>query len=257
MYLEKFRLDGRIAFLTGAARGIGYCTAEAYAEAGATVIVSDLTEDAVGQAVASLRAKGFRAHGQVLDVTDAAACEEAARRANMNVGNVDVVLANAGIALPSTNAEDMSDADWHKVIDINVNGVFWTCRAFGKRMLERQRGSIVAIGSMSGFISNRPQNQSHYNASKAAVHHLVRSLAGEWAERGVRVNAVAPTYVATAMTKEAAKDPAYYDAWMHGTPMARMVDPEEIASVNLFLASDASSGMTGSIVLVDAGYTIW
>jgi len=257
MYLEKFRLDGRVAFLTGAARGIGYCTAEAYAEAGATVIISDLAQEAVGQAVDTLRSKGFQAHGQVLDVTDPAACEEAARRANADVGNVDVVLANAGIALPSTNAEAMPDADWRKVTDINVNGVFWTCRAFGKRMLERQRGSIVAIGSMSGFISNRPQNQSHYNASKAAVHHLVRSLAGEWADRGVRINAVAPTYVATAMTKEAAKDPAYYGAWMHGTPMGRMVDPEEIASVNLFLASDASSGMTGSIVLVDAGYTIW
>ena len=221
------------------------------------MVISDLSENTVGQAVETLRAKGIRAHGQVLDVTDPEACNEAAQRANKDVGDVDVVLANAGIALPSANAESVSDADWRRVIDINVNGVFWTCRAFGGFMLERRRGSIVAIGSMSGFISNRPQNQSHYNASKAAVHHLVRSLAGEWADRGVRVNAVAPTYVATAMTKEAAKDRAYYDEWMRGTPMGRMIDPEEVASVNLFLASDASSGMTGSIVSVDAGYTVW
>lgn len=257
MYLDKFRLDGRTAFLTGSARGIGYCTAEAYAEAGATVIVSDLNKEDVGRAVETLRSKGFKAHGLVLDVTDADACTEVAKRVNDEFGAVDILLANAGIALPSTNAEAMPDADWRRVIDININGVFWTCRAFGSFMLERRRGSIVAIGSMSGFISNRPQNQSHYNASKAAVHHMVRSLAGEWADRGVRVNAVAPTYVATAMTKEAAKDPLYYDAWMHGTPMGRMIDPEEVAAVNLFLASDASSGMTGSIVSVDAGYTVW
>lgn len=257
MYLEKQRLDGRIAFLTGAARGIGLCTAEALAEAGATVIISDLNEAAVTEAVAGLRAKGYQAEGAVLDVTNPQQCEELAARLNRDIGPIEILIANAGIALPSTNAEQIPDDAWNRVVDINLNGVFWTCRAFAKFMLERQRGAIVAIGSMSGFISNKPQNQAHYNASKAAVHHLVRSLAGEWADRGVRVNCVAPTYVKTAMTNEAAKDPEYLGVWMDSTPMKRMVEPDEIASVNLFLASDASSGMTGSIVLVDAGYTVW
>jgi hypothetical protein len=124
-------------------------------------------------------------------------------------------------------------------------------------MLERNRGAIVTVGSMSGFISNKPQRQVHYNASKAALHHLTKSLAGEWADRGVRVNGVAPTYVNTLMSNIAAKDPRLFGPWMDGTPMRRMIEPEEVASVNLFLASPASSGMTGAIVLVDGGYTIW
>ena len=148
-----------------------------------------------------------------------------------------------------------------KVIDVNLNGAFWNGLTFGRHMLERQRGAIVTVGSMSGFVSNKPQNQVHYNASKAGLHHLTKSLSGKWAERGVRVNAVTPTYVNTVMSNVAAKQPEYFDHWMEGTPMRRMIEPEEVASVNLFLASDASSGMTGAVVLINAGYnagyTIW
>lgn len=257
MYLERQRLDGRTAFLTGAARGIGFSTAEALGEAGARVVLSDLDGDLVGQAVDALKSRGYAASGLTLDVTQSEACEAAADRLNRDEGPVDILIANAGIAWKDTSAEDLDDAAWLKVVDVNLNGTFWTCRAFGRRMLERRAGAIVAVGSMSGFISNKPQNQVHYNASKAGLHHLVRSLAGEWADRGVRVNAVAPTYVNTVMSNITAKDPAYYDHWMAGTPMKRMVEPEEVASTNLFLASDASSGITGSVLLVDAGYTIW
>lgn len=257
MYLQRQRLDGRTAFVTGATRGIGFSTAEALAEAGAKVILSGLEEDAVAEAVAALQAKGHAARGILLDVTQSEACEDAAARLNRDEGAVDILVANAGIAWKDTRAEDLDDAAWLKVLDVNLNGAFWSCRAFGRRMLERRRGAIVAVGSMSGFISNKPQNQVHYNASKAGLHHLVKSLAGEWADRGVRVNAVAPTYVNTVMSNITAQDPAYFSHWMEGTPMKRMVEPEEVASVNLFLASDASSGMTGSVLLVDAGYTIW
>jgi NAD(P)-dependent dehydrogenase (short-subunit alcohol dehydrogenase family) len=124
-------------------------------------------------------------------------------------------------------------------------------------MLKAQSGTIVNIGSMSGFIVNKPQEQSYYNASKAAVHHLTKSLAAEWGARGVRVNAVAPTYIATPLTAFVQSNPAMYDAWIAGTPMARLGRVEEIASVVLFLASDAASLMTGSIVLADGGYTCW
>ncbi len=257
MYLDRQRLDGRTAFVTGGARGIGLCTAHALLEAGARVIISDLNADAVEEAKAHMAGLGYSVGSAVLDVTDASACTETADRMNRDIGPVDILIANAGIALPDAGAEEATDEAWLKVMDVNVNGVFWSCRAFGRHMLERRKGSIVAVGSMSGIISNRPQRQAHYNASKAAVHQMVRSLGGEWADRNVRVNCVAPTYVKTAMTSETAKDSAYLDAWIDGTPMKRMIDPEEVASVMLFLASDAASAMTGAIVLVDAGYTIW
>lgn len=257
MYLQKFRLDQRTAFITGGARGIGLATAEALAEAGAKVIISDVNAETLAEGAAALQQKGYVAETLVLDVTDSAACDRAAEEANRRYGPVDILIANAGIARPDTPAEEMTDEAWLKVIDVNLNGIFWSCRAFARPMLERKRGAIVTIGSMSGFISNKPQRQAHYNASKAAVHHMTRSLAGEWAERGVRINCVAPTYVNTLMSNITAQDPYYFGPWMENTPMKRMVEPEEIAAVNLFLASDASSGMTGSVVLVDAGYTIW
>jgi NAD(P)-dependent dehydrogenase (short-subunit alcohol dehydrogenase family) len=124
-------------------------------------------------------------------------------------------------------------------------------------MLAKKSGAIVNIGSMSGFIVNKPQEQSYYNASKAAVHHLTKSLAAEWGARGVRVNAVAPTYIATPLNEFVKSKPEMYNAWIGGTPMARLGEVEEIASVVLFLASDAASLLTGSIVLADGGYTCW
>ena len=257
MYLQRQRLDGRTAFITGAARGIGLSTAEALAEAGAKVIISGLDQGALDEAVSALAAKGFDVKSMVLDVTHSEATTEVADRLNRDSGPIDILIANAGIAWKDTRAEDMDDAAWLKVLDVNLNGAFWSCRAFGRHMLERRSGAIVTVGSMSGFVSNKPQNQVHYNASKAGLHHLTKSLAGEWADRGVRVNSVAPTYVNTVMSNVTAKQPEYFDHWMEGTPMKRMIEPEEVASVNLFLASDASSGMTGAVVLVDAGYTIW
>jgi len=257
MYLSRQRIDGRVAFVTGAARGIGLCTAEALAEAGARVVISDLSEEALAGARAALAQRGHRVEVARLDVTDSAACAEVADRVNRDVGPAEVLVANAGIAWPDTGAEALDDAAWLRVLDVNLNGAFWTCRAFGRHMIERRRGAIVAVGSMSGLISNKPQRQAHYNASKAGLHHLVRSLAGEWADRGVRVNCVAPAYVNTVMSNVTARDPTYFGPWMEGTPMRRMVEPEEVAAVNLFLASDASSAMTGAVVLVDAGYTIW
>ncbi|MBK8048573.1 MAG: SDR family oxidoreductase [Anaerolineales bacterium] len=257
MYQQMFRLDGRTGFVTGAARGIGLCTAEALAEAGARVLISDVNPATLAEGEAYLKQKGYDVATMVLDVTDSAACDRAAEEANRLYGPVDILIANAGIARPDTPGEEMPDETWLKVLDVNLNGIFWSCRAFARPMLARGRGAIVTIGSMSGVISNKPQRQVPYNASKAAVHHMTRSLAGEWAERGVRINCVAPTYVNTLMSNITAQDPYYFGPWMENTPMKRMVEPEEIAAVNLFLASDASSGMTGTIVLVDAGYTIW
>ncbi|WP_182086283.1 glucose 1-dehydrogenase [Aureimonas sp. ME7] len=257
MYLERFRLDDRIALVTGAAQGIGFSTAEALSEAGAHVVLADLSLEGAEAGAERLRSMGRSAEGMRLDVTRADEVDALRDRILARHGRVDVLVNNAGIAISNEPAETMADTVWLKVLDVNLNGVFWCCRAFGKGMLERGSGSIVNIGSMSGFIVNRPQEQAQYNASKAAVHHLTKSLAAEWGGRGVRVNAVAPTYIETALTSFVYDDPEMMTHWIGGTPMGRMGRTDEIASAVLFLASDAASLLTGSVVLADGGYTAW
>jgi NAD(P)-dependent dehydrogenase (short-subunit alcohol dehydrogenase family) len=257
MYLDMFKLTGRTALVTGGGRGIGLACAEALAEAGARVIIADRDATLAEEGRAALRAKQADAETVIMDVTDSARVTEVADELALRHGRIDILVNNAGIARSETPAEKVTDEHWLNVLDVNLNGTFWCCRAFGKHMLRAKSGAIVNIGSMSGFIVNKPQAQSYYNASKAAVHHLTKSLAAEWGSRGVRVNAVAPTYIATPLNEFVKSNPAMYDAWIGGTPMARLGRVEEIASVVLFLASDAASLMTGSIVLADGGYTCW
>ena len=257
MYLDKLKLDARIAVVTGGGRNIGLACGQALAEAGATVIVTDLEQSLVDSGVAAIRAAGGKADGMVIDVTSTASVNGVAAEIIKRHGKVDILVCNAGIARSETPAEKVEDEHWLNVIDINLNGVFWCCRAFGRHMLERKSGAIVNIGSMSGFIVNKPQEQSYYNASKAGVHHLTKSLAAEWAPRGVRVNAVAPTYIETSLTKFGMEDERLYPTWLQMTPMGRVGQPDEIASVVHFLASDAASLMTGAIVVADGGYTCW
>lgn len=258
MYKEKFNLDGRLAVITGGAGAIGLETARALAEAGATVVIADSTEDAVAQAVSTLQSEGYAASGRVFDVTDPAAVESTATAVATQHGKpADILVCSAGIARSETPAETVTDEHWRNVIDVNLNGVFWCCRSFGGQMLKSGGGAIVNIGSMSGFIVNKPQEQSYYNASKAGVHHLTKSLAAEWASRGVRVNAVAPTYIETPLNNFVHSKPAMFNAWIDNTPMRRLGRCDEIAAVALFLASDAASLLTGSIILADGGYTCW
>ena len=163
---------------------------------------------------------------------------------------------NAGI-VKWCEAEKVSEEDWRNVLDVNLNGLFFCCQEVGRHMIERGGGSIINIASMSGAIVNRPQPQASYNASKAAVIHLTRSLACEWAPYGVRVNAIAPGYMATDMAKPFFDDPKYGGVWIPWTPMNRPGEPEELGPAAIFLASDASSFMTGATLFVDGGYTCW
>jgi NAD(P)-dependent dehydrogenase (short-subunit alcohol dehydrogenase family) len=253
MYLEKYDLKGRLAVVTGGGQAIGLACVEALAEAGARVVIADYNEKVAEDGRDAMKAKGYTCDVAVVDVTDPKGIEALADK----LGKVDILVNNAGIARSEIPAEKMEDERWLNVLDVNLNGTFWCCRSFGKRMLAAGKGAIVNVGSMSGFIVNRPQEQSHYNASKAAVHHLTKSLAAEWGARGVRVNAVAPTYINTPLNAFVKSKPEMYGAWIGGTPMARMGEVDEVASAVLFLASDAASLMTGSIVLVDGGYVCW
>ncbi|MGY5803769.1 SDR family NAD(P)-dependent oxidoreductase [Rhizobium sp. LEGMi12c] len=255
-YQEKFKLDGECAVVTGGGRAIGLCCVEALAEADAAVIVIERSEADAREALA-LRDKGYDVDLKIGDVTDSARMEAIATELADSGHAATILVNNAGIGQSGIPSQDVTDADWLRMMDVNVNGVFWCSRAFGRHMVAARRGAIVNLGSMSGIICNRPQPQTPYNVSKAAVHHLTRSMAAEWAKHGVRVNAVAPTYIETPMVMAVEANRERIPVWLADTPMGRMGTPEEVASAVLFLASGAASLMTGAIVNVDAGFTCW
>lgn len=249
-----FRLDGRIALVTGGARGIGRAISERLATAGATLIVADLDADEAANVVSGIKAGGGKAEAFRLDVTDRSAVEAAAASLTAVHGSLDVLVNNAGI-VRNAEATEMSYDDWKSVLDIDLGGVFHCAQAFGRRMVEAGRGSIVNISSICGEVAVYPQPQVSYNAAKAGVNMLTRSLAVEWARHGVRVNAVAPGYVGTELTLRGRSNPEWFDTWMRMTPMGRLGEPREIANAVLFLAADASSYVTGSVLTIDGGYT--
>lgn len=248
---NPYTLEGRTALVTGGAQGIGFAIAKGLGEAGARVFVCDRNTE-VGEATAEELGAEFVA----ADVTDSASIDAAVEHVVSTAGSLDVAVNNAGI-VHNHPSEDLSDDDWRRVLSVNLDGVFYSCRAEGKRMLAQGSGSIINTGSMSGHIANRPQPQSAYNAAKAAVVHLTKSLAGEWSDRGVRVNSVSPGYVGTELTKRGMNNEEWRKAWIDGTPMGRVAEPREIAPAVTFLASDASSFCTGTDLVVDGGYTVW
>ena len=251
----RSRLNGRVAAVTGGASGIGEACVLALLDAGARVAVLDASDRNLADA--RQRLAGREVAFDRLDVTDPEAVEAMAGRLTERFGRIDILVNSAGIGR-QTAAEDITAAEWREVIDVNLSGTFYTAQAFGRRMLDGKGGVIVNVGSMAGDIVVRPQRNVHYNASKAAVHHLTRSMAAEWAPKGVRVNAVAPGFIETPMNAFALRqDVETTNAWLGNTPMGRVGQPDEIASVVVFLCSDAASLMTGAIVAADAGYTLW
>ena len=252
--LDTFSLDGQVAVVTGGNRGLGRAFAQALGEAGASVAIVARDAGKSAEVVAALRGRGVTAEAFDGDVRDRQSLGVAADRIRATFDRVDILVNNAGICVHRP-ALEVTEDEWDDVIDVNLKGVWNGCQVFGQAMVDAGSGVIVNIGSMSGDIVNRPQWQPAYNASKAAVHHLTKSLAAEWAPFGVRVNALAPGYVRTEMTP--IDRPEFKSRWIDDTPQQRAATPEEIAPAVVFLASPASSYMTGSVLKVDGGYTVF
>jgi NAD(P)-dependent dehydrogenase (short-subunit alcohol dehydrogenase family) len=249
-----FRLDGRLAVVTGAARGIGRAIAERLAEAGAGVVIADMDEPEGKKTASAIAGAGATATFVHVDVTDRDNVARACKAICSEFGVPHVLVNNAGIVRNSP-ATEMSWDDWKTVIDIDLGGVFACSQVFGRRMVEAGRGAMVNISSICGEVTVHPQPQVSYNAAKGGVNLLTKSLAVEWAPHGVRVNAVAPGYTATELTLRGRSNPEWFGTWMRMTPMNRLGEPREIANAVLFLAADASSYITGTVLTVDGGYT--
>ncbi len=250
--LANLTLRGRTAVITGGAQGIGLAVTRELASLGARCVIWDVREQAGAEAVESLAAGGVEAEFMQVDVTDVDAVSAAFDVVLTGSGSLDVLVTSAGVALHGSSLEVAPD-DWQRVLDVNTNGTFWCAREAAKRMAPGS--TIVAVGSISGEIANTPQAQTAYNASKGAVHLIVRCLAVELAGAGVRVNAVAPGFVDTDLL--GGLPPDWRERWTAMTPMGRLARVEEVASVIGFLATDAASYMTGAVVPVDGGYLAW
>lgn len=253
---SDFELTGQTALITGAGRGIGLATARRLAAAGADVIIAEFIAENGRKAAAEIEGMGRKSLFIEVDVRRSDSVNLMAETALKAFPQIDILVCNAGIA-QAVPAEDCSDEDWLNMMAVNLNGVFYCCRAIGRHMLERGSGAIVNTASMSGMISNTPQPQAHYNAAKAGVILLTKSLAGEWADRGLRVNCVSPGYIGTDMTAEGMANMDWYPTWMQMTPQKRVGAAEDVAAAIYYLATPAAKFTTGSNLVVDGGYTAW
>ncbi|MFE1962154.1 SDR family NAD(P)-dependent oxidoreductase [Streptomyces sp. NPDC059479] len=252
--LDLFRLDGKVALVTGGNRGIGKAIATALAEAGASVAIAGRDELRNREAVAELTGLGGAVISTRTDVTRRPDLIAMRDQVTERLGPIDILINNAGIGIHGESLT-IDDDGWDRVMATNLDAVWKASQVIGESMVERGTGSIVNVGSMSGMIINRPQWHAPYAVSKAGVHHLTRSLAAEWAPRSVRVNAIAPGYTKTEISD--IDLPEYRHYWIDEVPMQRYAQASEIAPAALYLASQASSFVTGEVLVIDGGYTLW
>ena len=257
--LERFRLDGRVALVTGGGQGIGRAFAHGLGEAGVAVAVADLVGERAEKTAGELASKGIDAIAITADVTKADQVQAMIDAVLAKWGKLTIGINNAGIG-DWTAAEEVSEANWDRINNVNLKGVFLCAQAEGRVMLQAGYGKIVNVASMSASIANTPQNQVVYNTTKAGVLHMTRSLAAEWASRGVRVNSISPGYTRTQLVDDLLKTPegqAMAPKWLALTPMGRMAEVTDLQGAVVYMASEASDFMTGSDMIVDGGYCLW
>lgn len=249
MSLDAFRLDGKVALITGGNRGIGFATARLFGEAGAQCMLSARSATPESRDLTNSDRYAFTAG----DVTDPATPDMLVKATLERFGRLDVLVNNAGVA-DGGDFHDFDDARLARIMETNLIAPFRIARAAIRPMLDQGSGVIVNIGSISGMVANKPQLQVAYNASKAAIHQMSTVMAFEYAARGIRVNALAPGYVVSRMTEDGLADAERNRIWSENTPMGRFARPEEMATCALFLASDAASYVTGATLVADGGY---
>lgn len=252
--IDTFRLAGKVALITGGNRGIGKAISFALAEAGATIVIMARDEPTSIKTISEIQGLGNEGAFYKGDVTISDDVSKVVDQVVQKFGKIDILVNNAGI-VRNVKAEEMDWSDWYDVINTNLNGVFLMSQQVGKQMIKQGKGSIINISSMSANIVNWPQPQCSYNAAKAAVSHLTKSLAMEWAVHNIRVNAIAPGYISTELTKSALTTD-WGKIWIDLTPQKRVGTPEELGGLAVYLASEASSYVTGSIIVIDGGYSI-
>ncbi|MFZ7108190.1 SDR family oxidoreductase [Avibacterium avium] len=254
--LEKMKLTGKTAFVTGGARGIGKSVAVAFAQAGANIVIADFDiAEAEKTANEIAQLEQVKAIAVQTDVTDEASVNHLMDVIKQEFDSLDIAFCNAGICI-NVPAEEMTLEQWQKVINVNLTGVFLTAQAAGKLMIEQGKGgSIINTASMSAHIVNVPQPQCAYNASKAGVIQLTKSLAIEWAKYGIRVNSLSPGYIGTELTLNSESLQPLIKTWNEMAPLHRLGKPEELQSICVYLAGDTSSFTTGSDFIVDGAFT--
>jgi NAD(P)-dependent dehydrogenase (short-subunit alcohol dehydrogenase family) len=250
-------LNGKVAVVTGGARGLGLEMADALAEMGCAVALLDVGEGVKRSATDLSDRRHVPTLGLHTDVTDDTALDDSFRRISADLGTPSILVNAAGVTA-WVEAEDMPAAEWRRVLDINLTGTFLTSQAFARAVFaSRGAGTVVNVSSMSAFVVNVPQRQAAYNVSKAGVDHLTRSLAVEWVDRGIRVNAIAPGYFLSDMTRQFIdSNPVLGDGWRSRIPAGRLGEPPDLRGLVVFLASDASRYVVGESVVIDGGYTL-
>ena len=252
-----FDLTDRVAVVTGGGRGIGREIVRTLAKAGAHVCIAEYDPKTGEDAAKEVREIGRESLSVQTDVRDPNSVEAMVKRTLEKFGKIDISVNNAGIAL-NVPSETCTVEEWNRILGVNLYGVIWCCTAIGRHMLERKKGAIVNIASMSGSIVNKPQPQAGYNVAKAGVIMLSKSLGAEWADRGVRVNSVSPGYIGTEMLNKGLKEyPDWGKVWLEMTPMGHLGSPTDVAHAVWYLASDAAAFATGTDLIVDGGYTAW
>lgn len=252
MEYPRFRLDGQVALVTGASRGIGHDLVLALADAGARVAAAARQPADVEELVGHVHRDGGEAHAVRLDLHEIASIEAAVAATVERFGRIDILVNNAGLGF-NQDAVNVTEADWDQMMDVNLKGLFFACQAAGRRMIAQGHGRIVNMSSQAGIVGIR--RHAVYSASKGGVNLLTRVLALEWAPHGVTVNAVAPTFIRTPGTAERLDDPAFLADVLSRLPIGHVGTPMDVAGAVIYLASPAAALVTGSILLVDGGWT--